>query len=74
MPQRGGAQNSTTAHAREGGHSNDAGDRTPKSNSKVETLDRGGRAEIGIQVLQKFSTLKITLKSTKKGRNSVKNE
>ena len=51
-----GTWNSPTAHAPEGGVSNDAGGRTPKSNVKVETSDRGGRAEIEAQVLSKFMT------------------
>ena len=72
MPQRSAAQNSTTAHAREGAHPGGAGDRTPKSHGKVETSERGGRAEIGIQVLQKISTLQITIKPSKKSRNSTK--
>ena len=74
MPQGGGAQNSTTTHAREGAHPGGAGDRTPVPNGKVETSDRGGRAEIGIEVLHKISTLKITLKRHQKSRNSVKND
>ena len=74
MPQGGGAQNSTTTHAREGAHPGGAGDRTPVPNGKVETSDRGGRAEIGIEVLNKISTLKITLKRHQKSRNSAKND
>ena len=65
MPQRGRAQNSTTTHAREGPHPGGAGDRTPMPNGKVETSDRGGRAEIGIQVLRNFSILRNHHKTTK---------
>ena len=65
MPQGGGAQNSTTTHAREGAHPGGAGDRTPVPNGKVETSDRGGRAEIGIEVLHKISTLENHHKATK---------
>jgi hypothetical protein len=64
-----GTWNSPTAHAPEGGVANDAGGRTLKSNGKVETSDRGGRAEIEAQVLSKFTTLKHHIKCPKTFEN-----